>query len=492
MSINLLVTDPNIGFAMMLQQTLEATGRFKVTLAQSGAQALSAAKDALFELAIVESELDDFSLGDLVVGLRSRLPDLAIMVIPPFGAKELGDSSILDIQGALPKPFYLPKLEALVDEALAKPIHGKMRSASTTTGQDEKAIPQEPVAAAPAKGVNETLPPRPPTAPQTASPAPATSVTPKTVSAPKPVIAPMKKLESKLIDVDRAAGYLTTLTLESAANATMLINKHEQTLIASAGDLELAEVNGLLHRVSEHWAKNESGAQVQIVGEHLLYSTLVTSDVIIAMVFQAQTPLSLIRKQAKHAAEILKSTPKEESLTPVSTGERKLLHMPAPPAVEEVAEVPTLSDSFPPSRDVPPLIESVSGLKRTAHGLYAMAYTFVIMPRLAYNELKGDLLVHLSATLRQIASSYNWQVNALDIQPTHVEISLSCPTTDAPDYVIRSIMRDSSERVLREFPRLARDHGKHPAIFWANIYWATSAQKFSVEDVRKFVELQKE
>lgn len=475
---------------MMLQQTLEATGRFKVVVARSGAQALSAAKDASFELAIVESELDDFSLSDLVVGLRSRLPDLAIMVIPPFGAKELGDSSILDIQGALPKPFYLPKLEAMVDDALTKPVHGKMRTASTSTVQDEKTVAQEPViAAAPAKVANETPPPpRPPTVP----PAPVAAVTPKPAPIPKPVSTPTKKLGSKLIDVDRAAQYLTTLTLESAANAAMLINKTDQSLIASAGHLDQNEVNGLLRSVSEHWAKTESGAQVQIVGEQLLYSMLVTSDVIIAMVFQAQTPLSMIRKQAKRAAEILKSTPKEDVGTTSETAGRK------PPRIEALlaertTQQLTLPDSFPAiSEDASfPLTESPPNLRRTAHGLYSMAYTFIIVPRLAYNELKGELRDHLNATLRQIASAYDWQVTTLDVQPTHVEISLSCPPTDAPDYVIRSIMRDSSERVLKDFPRIARDHGTHPAIFWAHNYWATSAQKFSADEIEKFVEYQR-
>ncbi|MEK9162499.1 MAG: transposase [Chloroflexota bacterium] len=486
MSLTILVTDPNIGFAMMLQQTLEASGRFKVVIAQSGAQALSAAKDAAFDLAIVESELEDFSLGDLVVGLRSRLPNLAIMVIPPFGAKELGDTTILDLQGALPKPFYLPKLESMVDEALAKPVHGKMRTASP-----EKTIQHESaIAAAPAKVAPP--PPPPPRAP-TASPSPVSTLTPKAAPAPKPLIAPVKS-ESKLVDVDRAAQYLTTLTLESAANAAMLINKNDRTLIASAGHLNQNEVNVLLRSVSEHWAKNESGAQVQVVGEQLLYSTLVTSDVIIAMVFQAQTPLSMIRKQAKHAAGILKSSSKEEARTITETVEPESPRIETPP-LQDISSPPRFAspDPFPSLPEVPsfPLTESPPNLKRTAHGLYSMAYTFLIVPRLAYNELKGDLRDHLSATLRQIASSYDWQVTALNVQPSYVEISLSCPTTEAPDYVIRSIMRDSSEKVLREFPRLARDHGAHPGIFWAQNYWATSAQKFSPDDIEKFVEYQR-
>ena len=448
---------------------------------------MSAAKDAAFDLAIVESELEDFSLGDLVVGLRSRLPNLAIMVIPPFGAKELGDTTILDLQGALPKPFYLPKLESMVDEALAKPVHGKMRTASP-----EKTIQHEigdrcrasqsgaPASPAAARADGLTVAGFP-------------TLTPKAAPAPKPLIAPVKS-ESKLVDVDRAAQYLTTLTLESAANAAMLINKHDRTLIASAGHLNQNEVNVLLRSVSEHWAKNESGAQVQVVGEQLLYSTLVTSDVIIAMVFQAQTPLSMIRKQAKHAAGILKSSSKEEARTITETVEPESPRIETPP-LQDISSPPRFAspDPFPSLPEVPsfPLTESPPNLKRTAHGLYSMAYTFLIVPRLAYNELKGDLRDHLSATLRQIASSYDWQVTALNVQPSYVEISLSCPTTEAPDYVIRSIMRDSSDKVLREFPRLARDHGAHPGIFWAQNYWATSAQKFSPDDIEKFVEYQR-
>jgi CheY-like chemotaxis protein len=502
MSLNILVTDPNIGFAMMLQQTLEAGGRFKVVIAQSGAQALSAAKDATFDLAIVESELEDFSLSDLVVGLRSRLPDLAIMVIPPFGAKELGDTTILDLQGALPKPFYLPQLESMVDEALAKPVHGKMRGASTPKVEDEKtAAPQPVIAAAPAKVA--APPPPPPRAP-TASPAPVAVIAPKAAPARKPVIAPVKS-ESNLIDVDRAAQYLTTLTLESSANAAMLINKNDRTLIASAGHLDQAEVNSLLHSVSEHWAKNESGAQVQIVGEQLLYSTLVTSGVIIAMVFQAQTPLSMIRKQAKHAAGILKSSSKEEPRTITETVEREspptgattelpesLDSFPSFPKVP-LASSPESPDPFPSLPKVPlfPSPESSPNLKRTAHGLYAMAYTFLIVPRLAYNELKGDLRDHLNAALRQIASSYDWQVTALDVQAHSVAISVGCPPRDAPEYGSRASMRGCAERVLNDFPRIARDHGRHPAILWSHNYWATSAQKFSRDDIEKLVEYQR-
>lgn len=123
--LKVLVADPNPSFAAMIQQVLEETRLFQVTVASTGAEAISIASRESFDIVILESSLEDFSLRDAVTVLRRTQPYLPIMVILPFGEQALPDAAkYFDVQGILSKPLYIPELQSQIEEALTKPVNG--------------------------------------------------------------------------------------------------------------------------------------------------------------------------------------------------------------------------------------------------------------------------------------------------------------------------------------------------------------------------------
>ncbi|MEK7311037.1 MAG: response regulator, partial [Chloroflexota bacterium] len=116
--IKVLVADPNPAFAAMIAQVLEETKRFQVTFASTGAEAIGAASRDSFDIVILETSIEDFSLRDAVTVLRRNQPYLPIMVILPFGEQALPDAAkYFDVQGILSKPLYIPDLQKQIESA---------------------------------------------------------------------------------------------------------------------------------------------------------------------------------------------------------------------------------------------------------------------------------------------------------------------------------------------------------------------------------------
>ncbi|HLF03438.1 MAG TPA: IS200/IS605 family transposase, partial [Anaerolineales bacterium] len=296
--------------AAMIQQVLEETRFFKVITASTGAEAIGEATRDSFDIAILESSLEDFSLRDAITVLRRNQPYLPIMVILPFGEQPLPDAlKFFDVQGMLSKPLYIPDLQKQIELALTKPVNG----------------------VTPSPRAREQSQPAPP--PGTATPPHPQTATPK--AAPT---AP-----AWLDDVNRAAQYLTTLTLESSAEAALLMRG--QQLIAFAGQCSKADADELARVVATHWAKDGGGgqgAQVRFIrltsgADYLVYSTLAATGVVLSMAFQAETPLGQIRKQAKRATEVMLKTPAVE----------------APAAAQPTPLPPPITD-FPPPAEIQP------------------------------------------------------------------------------------------------------------------------------------------
>lgn len=609
--INVLVTDPNPGFAAMMQQVLEETGRFNVTVVGSGADAIAAASRATFDIVIVELAIEDFSLRDLVTVLRRAQPHLPVMVVLPFGEQALPDAAkFFDVQGILAKPIYIPDLQKNIDEALTKSVNGVVPPPRVAEPPAPPA-PVKPITAAARTG--ELKP-----------------TTPKKAAPPAP---------AWLQDVNRAAQYLTSLTLESSAEAALLMRG--QQLIAFAGQCSKADADELATIVAANWAKDgdsSQGAQVRFLrlssgADYLVYSTLAAQEVVLSMAFQAETPLGQIRKQAKRATEALitptepppPATPppasKPDSDQPIllppassdllSTQSTKPFYSdPAeaalgqpktemPPAEAKVVRpaserprttaplspvasampktqplLPNLPESSPdkvalksiiqaleretdwspitgaeqtdPSpydwipaselkaaavetaappveADVEPIPDEDSlnalsqqllqleqqalveqplplelppvplvNIRRTPHGLYDLSYTFLILPRLAHITLTGELKDRLEQWLIVIADTHDWEANQITVADDHIEISLKCPPADSPERIIKTLLAETSEKVLNEFPRLAASHSKRPGAFWASGYYVvTPGRHLTPEEVQAFMQYQR-
>jgi REP element-mobilizing transposase RayT len=120
-----------------------------------------------------------------------------------------------------------------------------------------------------------------------------------------------------LQDVTKAAQHLTRLTLESSAQAALITRG--DNLWAYAGQLSQGAAKELAVTVTRHWDGQKGSDLLRFVrleatkAEHMLYATRIAEDVVLALVFDAETPFSTIRTQAGQLAQSL-SIPGAEGL----------------------------------------------------------------------------------------------------------------------------------------------------------------------------------
>ena len=125
-----------------------------------------------------------------------------------------------------------------------------------------------------------------------------------------------------LQDVTKAAQHLTRLTLGSSAQAALITRK--DALWAYAGQLSQNAAKELAVTVTRHWDGQKGSDLLRFVrleatkAEHMLYATRLADEVVLALVFDAETPFSTIRMQAGQLVNMLSTTPTIEAVeTPV-------------------------------------------------------------------------------------------------------------------------------------------------------------------------------
>ena len=124
-----------------------------------------------------------------------------------------------------------------------------------------------------------------------------------------------------LQDVTKAAQHLTRLTLESSAQAALITRGDH--LWAYAGQLSQGAAKELAMTITRHWDGQKGSDLLRFVrleatkAEHMLYATRLADDVVLALVFDAETPFSTIRTQAGQLVNSLSTPVAERMETPV-------------------------------------------------------------------------------------------------------------------------------------------------------------------------------
>ncbi len=160
-----------------------------------------------------------------------------------------------------------------------------------------------------------------------------------------------------LQDVTKAAQHLTRLTLESSAQAA-LITRNDR-MWAYAGGLEQNAANELAMLVTRHWDGQKGSDLLRFLrleatkAEHMLYATRLADDVVLALVFDAETPFSTIRSQAGKLADSLSLSEAEaEPMPPLAKQQSASYEAPTQFTDDGYEEdVPSISDIL---SDVPP------------------------------------------------------------------------------------------------------------------------------------------
>ena len=321
MKAGLLVVTPQASFGELIRQSLNNTGSFHIHMASSKAEAASVVEKEICSLALLDMELGENAILEIGRSLRSLNPDLDLVILADEELPPAMD--IIRPWVLLRKPFYLPDFIQL------------MRAVPIIPEQLIDALEEvkEP-------GSKEEMKPTP-------------------QDEPKVTDVPW------LHDVSKAAQHLTRLTLESSAQAALITR--EKALWAYAGQLSQNAANELAATVSRHWDGQKGNDLLRFVrlestkAEHMLYATSMSANVILALVFDAETPFSTIRSQANslaHSLEIAKTGPLEAvERTPASKAKQVQGEYEAEEFDEsgEELEIPSIADildEIPPP--VPP------------------------------------------------------------------------------------------------------------------------------------------
>jgi REP element-mobilizing transposase RayT/DNA-binding response OmpR family regulator len=304
MQTPLLVVTSDKAFGELLRQGLEETERFNVKVTGQTAVAAAYLRESGCSLAFLDtSQLD----GDpLEVGrqLRKANPDLKLVLVSEHGLPPGMDE--LAPQSQLTKPFYLPDLLAM----MARLFPARER----TSGRRESEA---------ADKVEEEMP--------------------------------------WLDDVNRAAQHLTRLTLESSAQAALITR--ESDLWAYAGQLPQAAAREVCETVSRYWDRQEESDLVRFVrlqttnAEHMLYATRLAQGLVLALIFDAETPFSTIRSQVNNLVRSLSASPPEPEVKETDLSDE-----------QQVASIAGILSSVPPpnpSKDQKPIpgISHIAGME---------------------------------------------------------------------------------------------------------------------------------
>ena len=295
-SPNILVVDSDEGFGTMLREGLNNSGHYAAICVHSGSDALQAVVEKTFDLIIIDIALTDMSPATLVKAVRDARPGLRIMMIPMMGQDLPQQLAALDINGVLPKPFFVGDLPDLVDNAM-----GRARQRTPTPAP----IPLSAISKSAASST------------QSSSPA----VADETVAQPMPavelpgVIVPQETIRFLRANETEILRYLGDLNVEVRAEAILLIAGSD--LIAHSGMLSQTECQKLTLLVAQSsqaaaqaasFLGERSGRFTQSLHEgdsYRVYTLTLAEGILLSLALSTNVPLGMIRHQSRQTAEQL-------------------------------------------------------------------------------------------------------------------------------------------------------------------------------------------
>ncbi len=267
MGKSLLLVTADTNFGQVLLYGLEQAGH-QAFIVKGKGEAVVRADEKNCSLAFLDMDLGNRAVLDIGRALRALRPDISLILF----ASENTPPTMDEIRPwtLLPKPYYLPDLLKMLNNN-SNPHSRHMQANSQVPNSRE---------------------------------------------------VQMGSLELPwLNDVTKAAQHLTRLTLESSSQAALITRADD--LWAYAGQLSQSAAKELAVTVTRHWDGQKGSDLLRFVrleatkAEHMLYATCIADDVVLALVFDAETPFSTIRTQASQLAHSLAISPFEEE-TPVA------------------------------------------------------------------------------------------------------------------------------------------------------------------------------
>jgi len=288
MAANLLVVTPSQSLGETLRRALEESGDNKVLIVNNKASAVVRADEDNCRAAFLDMSLSDQWVEDIGRSLRTVSPEIKLIILADNDIPPLLDS--IRPWTLVRKPFGFDDLH----RALDLPVF------------------------------NST--PAPP---------------------------PIEPALPWLGDVTKAAQHLTRLSLETSSQAALITRN--ATLWAYAGQLSQNAANEIVSTLSRTWSGEKGSDLLRFIrlestkAEHMLYATQLAEGVLLAMVFDAETPFSTIRSQAGQLVTSLGEDETKEDGPDSSRGRKP----------EEAISSEIIDDEDGDDIDIPPISQII-------------------------------------------------------------------------------------------------------------------------------------
>ena len=311
MSNNLLIVTTDAMFAKRLSTSLEQEG-YRVYAAKGKGEAVVRADEQNCSTAFLDLELSEKFVSELGRALRTLNPTIKLILF----SDEDTPPALDDL-----RPWTLARKPARTPELLTM-----LKNTPTPQPQPNRAINESPA-----------------------------------VRLPEPETQELPWLQ----DVTKAAQHLTRLTLESSAQAAVITRK--DALWAYAGQLSQNAAKELAVTVTRHWDGQKGSDLLRFVrleatkAEHMLYATRLADEVVLALVFDAETPFSTIRMQAGQLVNMLSTVPSIEPVVEQRQPEQKPVVKPQQaPATNEAPTQYLEEDENNQELDIPDISNIIS------------------------------------------------------------------------------------------------------------------------------------
>ena len=317
MTKSLLLLTAETAFANLLLHGLEQEG-YRVHIVKGKGEAVVRADEANCSLAFLDMDLGYRAVLDIGRALRMLNPNIKFIVF----SRDNTPPALDDIRPwkLSPKPYFLPDLLNMLNDK-STPISKPMASPAVN----------------------------------------ASAASPRDMQISTPALPWLQ-------DVTKAAQHLTRLTLESSAQAALITRG--DNLWAYAGQLSQGAAKELAVTVTRHWDGQKGSDLLRFVrleatkAEHMLYATRIADDVVLALVFDAETPFSTIRSQAGQLANSLSIPGAEKMEAPVEQKQNVASYDAPTEYLDDESsndiDFPNISDIL---ADVPPPIPDASATR---------------------------------------------------------------------------------------------------------------------------------
>jgi len=303
----ILVVDSDHAFATILKEGLEAAGGYQVTLTHAGGDALELVVERHFDMVIVDMGLSDVKPLTLIRAIREAKPAMRLMIIPLFGQQASSELQELEIQGMLPKPFFVGDLPDIVARAIGEELP---EASAAPAPKPEAAVSAGPglVAHDVAKSAPPIVQKSPPGQEHPATPLPA-------IPQPEPPAFSAETLRRLRAKEKQMAQLLKSLNREVRAESIIVTLGAE--LVAYAGLLGREQAAKLAALVAASTQAAASSAaflgepegrfeqSLHEGAEYRLYSLNLAEGLVLSLALSSELPLGTLRYRTRQTAEEL-------------------------------------------------------------------------------------------------------------------------------------------------------------------------------------------